>query len=184
LGDNGFQFMAPPPIVPSSLHLSARPFSFYPAIVAAPQNEWRLLKTTWQDWLVVNIRTGEELSIPRRFIGEVSTSPEGAMVVSLLRSLRIVNGAALPFERRVIEMPLAAASPKLRHTGPAQVVPIRLEPRRWNRIFQTMGGAMALVIFLYIATANLIRTAVGRFAPSGQLRARTLHDTGGAARMR
>jgi hypothetical protein len=176
--------MAPPPIVPSSFHLSARPFSFYPALAAAPHNEWRLLKTTWQDWLVVNTRTGEELSVPRRFVGEVSTSLEGAMVVSLLRNLRVANGVALPFERRVIEMPRAAAPPKARHAGPAQVVPIRLEPRRWNRIFQAMGGAMALAIFLYIATANLIRTAVGRFTPAGQLRARTIRDTGGAARMR
>jgi hypothetical protein len=159
--------MASPPIVPLHFHLTARPFSFYPAIAGVAHNEWRLRKATWQDWLVVNSRTNEELSIPRRFLGEVSSTDHPVLIVGLLRELQCKNGVALPFERRVIEMPLAAGAenaprPQARIGGPAAVIGIRLEPRRRNRVFQLVGGALALAIFLYVATANLIRTAVGR----------------------
>jgi hypothetical protein len=159
--------MASPPLVPSLLHLAARPFSFYPAIAGVTHNEWRLRKATWQDWLVVNSRTNEEISVPRRFLGEVSSTDHPVLIVGLLRELQCKNGAALPFERRVIEMPLAAGGendprPLPRSEGPAQVIGIRLEPRRRNRVFQLVGGALALAIFLYFATANLIRTVVAR----------------------
>ena len=158
--------MASPPIVPSHFHLAARTFSFYPAIAGVAHNEWRLRKATWQDWLVVNSRTSEEISIPRRFLGEISSTDHPVLIVGLLRELQCKNGVALPFERRVIEMPLAAGAendPRLRpRSGPAPVIGIRLEPRRRHRVFQLVGGALALAIFLYVATANLIRTAVGR----------------------
>lgn len=159
--------MASPPIVPSHYHLAARTFSFYPAIAGIAHNEWRLRKATWQDWLVINSRSNEEVSIPRRFLGEISSTDHPVLIVGLLRELQCKNGVALPFERRVIEMPLAAGAendPRLqpRASGPAPVIGIRLEPRRRNRVFQLVGGALALAIFLYVATANLIRTAVGR----------------------
>jgi hypothetical protein len=159
--------MASPPIVPSLLHLAARPFSFYPAIAGVTHNEWRLHKATWQDWLVVNSRTNEEISVPRRFLGEVSSTDHPVLIVGLLRELQCTNGVALPFERRVIEMPVAAGGendprPLPRSGGPAPVIGIRLEPRRRNRAFQLVGGALAIAIFLYVATANLIRTAVAR----------------------
>jgi hypothetical protein len=126
--------MASPPIVPSLLHLAARPFSFYPAIAGVRHNEWRLRKASWQDWLVVNCRTNEELSIPRRFVGEVSSTDHPVVIVGLLRELQCKDGVALPFERRVIQMPLAAGGendPPARpvDAGPAPVV-ISLPPVR------------------------------------------------------
>lgn len=159
--------MASPPIVPLHFQLAARTFSFYPAVAGIAHNEWRLRKATWQDWLVVNSRTSEEISVPRRFLGEISSTDHPVLIVGLLRELQCKNGVALPFERRVIEMPLAAGAendprPQPRIGGPAPVIGIRLEPRRRNRVFQLVGGALALAIFLYVATANLIRTAVGR----------------------
>jgi hypothetical protein len=158
--------MASPPIVPLLIHLAARPFSFYPAIAGVAHNEWRLRKATWQDWLVVNSRTQEELSIPRRFVGEISSTDHPVLIVGLLRELQSTDGVALPFERRVIEMPLAAGAENQPHprarSGPAPVIGIRLEPRRRNRLFQLVGGALALAIFLYVATANLIRMATAR----------------------
>ncbi len=165
--------MAPPPVVPLLPHLAARPFSFYPAIAGIAHNQWRLRKATWHDWLVVNSRTQEEVSIPRRFVGEVSSTDHPAPVVGLLRELRCVDGVALPFERKVIEMPVAAggendpATPP-RTAGPAPVVGIRLEPRRRSRIVQLIGGALALAIFLYVATANLFRAAGSRRAAGGE----------------
>jgi hypothetical protein len=162
--------MASPPILPSHLHLAARPFSFYPAIAGIDHNEWRLRKATWQDWIVVNSRTQQELSIPRRFVGEISSTDHPILIVGLLRELRCVDGVALPYARRVIEMPIAAGGesdplPRVRSGGPAPVIGIRLEPRRRNRAFQLIGGALALAIFIYVATANLIRTAGRRGGP-------------------
>jgi hypothetical protein len=157
--------MASPPIVPSLLQLAARPFSFYPAISGVAHNEWRLRKATWQDWLVVNSRTNDEISVPRRFLGEVSSTDHPVLIVGLLRELQCTNGVALPFERRVIEMPLVVGGendPRPQPRGLAPVIGIRLEPRRRNRVFQLVGGALAIAIFLYVATANLIRTAVAR----------------------
>ncbi len=115
---------------------------------------------------MVNSRTNEEISVPRRFLGEVSSTDHPVLIVGLLRELQCKNGVALPFERRVIEMPLAAGGENdphpLPHSGPGQVIGIRLEPRRRNRVFQLVGGALAIAIFLYVATANLIRMAAGR----------------------
>ncbi len=118
---------------------------------------------------MVNSRTNEEILVPRRFLGEVSSTDHPVLIVGLLRELQCKNGIALPFERRVIEMPLAAGGendprPVPRGEGPAQVIGIRLEPRRRNRAFQLVGGALALAIFLYVATANLIRTVARRNA--------------------
>jgi hypothetical protein len=140
--------MASPPIVPSLFHLAARPFSFYPAIVGVAHNEWRLRKATWQDWIVVNSRTQAEISIPRRFVGEISSTDHPVLIVGLLRELQCVDGIALPYARRVIEMPLAAGaendpSATPRTGGPAPVIGIRLESRRRNRAFQWVGGALA-----------------------------------------
>lgn len=160
--------MASPPLVPSLFHLAARPFSFYPAIVGVDHNQWRLRKATWQDWLVVNSRTNEELSIPRRFVGEISSTDHPILIVGLVRELQCQSGVALPYERRVIEMPLAAggetAPPRQPRNGPAPVIGIRLEARRRSRTYQFVGGALAIAIFLYVATANLIRTAARRNA--------------------
>src|SRR5262245_11822896 len=126
--------MASPPIVPSHIHLAARPFSVHPAIAGGGHSGRRLRRATWQESLVVNSRTNEELSIPRRFLGEISSTDHPVLIVGLLRELQCKNGVALPFERRVIEMPLAAGAendPRLlpRSGGPAPVIGIRLEPR-------------------------------------------------------
>ena len=127
---------------------------------------------------MINSRSHEELSIPRRFVGEVSSTDHPVLIVGLLRELQCVNGMALPFERRVIEMPLAVGAennpqPLVRSRPPAPVVTIRLEHPRRNRIFQMVGGALALLIFLYVATANLIRTAVGWRTGTAQIRVRS-----------
>ena len=52
-------------------------FSFYPAIVGVRHNEWVLRRATWTDILVANAKTAEELWIPRRLVGEVSSIAYG-----------------------------------------------------------------------------------------------------------
>src|ERR1035438_9417998 len=64
--------MASPPIPPSLEHLVTRPFSFYPPIISVEHNEWLFRKASWSEIQVVNCRSGTEIWIPRRFVGEVA----------------------------------------------------------------------------------------------------------------
>src|SRR5262247_3348741 len=146
--------MASPPIPPSLEHLATRPFSFYPAIIGVEHNEWLFRKATWSEILVVNCKSGVEVWIPRRFVGEVSRIDDPVLIVGLTRELEFKAGSVWPYQRRVIEMPLAvggfplppAESPAGR--GPAPVVGIRLEPSD-KRIFKLIGAAVAIAILLY-----------------------------------
>lgn len=147
--------MASPPILPALGHLAGRPFSFYPAIRGIEQNEWVFRKATWSEMLVVNHKSGEEISIPRRLVGEVSIVDDPVVIVGLLHELEYREGAVWPCQRRVIEMPVAvgesrpaAAEPR---STPAPVVGIRLEPRRTKRIYKAVGGFLALAILLDVA---------------------------------
>ena len=163
--------MASPPIPPSLEHLATRPFSFYPPILNIEHNEWLFRKATWSEILVVNCKTGAEIWISRRFIGEVSRIDDPVLIVGLLRELEYRGGAVMPCQRRVIEMPLAVGgmptsseAPEIR-SGPAPLVGIRLESSD-KRIFKLIGGALAVAIFLYVAAVNLNRV--------GELRQRTV----------
>src|SRR5262252_7063400 len=126
--------MSPPPIPPSLEHLVTRPFSFYPAILNIEHNEWLFRKATWSEILVVNCKTGSEIWIPRRFIGEVSRIDDPVLIVGLNRELEYKAGSVWPYQRRVIEMPMAVGAPTPistsappDRTSPAPIVGIRLE---------------------------------------------------------
>jgi hypothetical protein len=161
--------MLSPPIPPTLGHLGNRPFSFYPPVRGVRHNQWHLRQATWSELLVVHAQTGEEVSIPRRFVGEISVVDDPVVIVGLLRELEYREGAVWPCQRRVIEMPVAvgetampvagivsrgapAAAPGARR-GLAPVVGIRLEPRRRSRVFKIVGGALALAMVLHVAVA-------------------------------
>jgi len=150
--------MASPPIPPALNHLASRAFSFYPAIRGIEHNEWIFRKATWSELVVVNRKSGEEISIPRRLVGEVSIVDAPVVIVGLLRELEYREGAVWPCQRRVIEIPMAvgekrsAASPA-RH-APAPVVGIRLEPSRTRRGYKAVGGLLALAILLHLAVTT------------------------------
>jgi hypothetical protein len=57
--------------------------------------------------LVRNTKTNEEVSVPRRYLGEISRVDAPVMIVGLLAELEYRAGAVWPAERRVIEMPRA-----------------------------------------------------------------------------
>src|SRR6266446_9838837 len=99
--------MSIPPIPPPLETLGPRPFSFYPAILNIEHNEWLYRKSTWSEILVYNVKTGEEIWIPRRFIGELSRIEDPVVIVGLIKELEYRGGAVLPYQRRVIEMPIA-----------------------------------------------------------------------------
>jgi hypothetical protein len=154
--------MASPPIPPSLEHLATRPFSFYPAIISIEHNEWLFRKATWSEILVVNCKTAAEIWIPRRFIGEVSRIDDPVLIVGLNRELEYKAGAVWPYQRRVIEMPVAVGGsvpPAAESAGrnePAPIVGIRLESAD-RRIFKLIGVAVAVAIGLSILVVNLNR---------------------------
>src|SRR5882724_5118520 len=138
--------MSIPPIPPPLEHLGARPFSFYPSILNIEHNEWLFRKATWSEILVYNVKSGQEIWIPRRFMGEVSRIEDPVVIVGLVKELEFRGGAILPHQRRVIEMPIAvgdrphpagSARPE-----PAPVVGIRLEPGAESRIGRLILGAL------------------------------------------
>jgi hypothetical protein len=134
-------------------HLGGRRFSFYPPIRNLEPNEWLYRRATWSECVVANTRSGEEVWIPRRFLGDVSRIDEPVMLVRLNRELECRDGAVIPRQRRVIELPVPVndgrAAPRSGHLAP--VVNIRLEPNTESRAWKWIGvaavlGAVALTI--------------------------------------
>jgi len=154
------------PVVPPPLEaLRNRPFSFYPAILNIEHNKWQYRKATWSDVLVVNARTGEEIWIPRRFLGEISSIEDPVVIVGLLRELEYKEGAVWPYQRRVIEMPVAvgASAPPpspAQRAGLAPVVGIRLESDTDSHVFRIVGGALVLGIVAAYVAVNFYRDSV------------------------
>jgi len=155
--------MASPPIPPSLEHLVTRPFSFYPPIIGVEHNEWLFRKATWSEFLVVNCKSGSEVWIPRRFMGEVSRIEDPVLIVGLTRELEYKVGAVWPYQRRVIEMPVAvggmpaASAPE--RAAPAPVVGIRLESND-RGILKLMGVALGLA-----AVITVVAVKWSRFEP-------------------
>ncbi len=163
--------MSSPPIPPSLDHLATRPFSFYPPIINIERNEWLYRKGTWSEILVVNCKSGEEIWIPRRLLGDVSRVDDPVLIVGLTKELEYKAGAVWPYQRRVLQMPVAVgdntappAEPDRRERAP--VVDIRVPPNTDRRIFRLIGGALALAILAYIGAVNLTRIGEVRQRPA------------------
>ena len=156
------------PVIPPPLEaLRNRPFSFYPAILNVEHNKWQYRKATWSDVLVVNARTGQEIWIPRRFLGEISRIEDPVVIVGLLKELEYKEGAVWPYQRRVIEMPIAVGASvrppsPAQQTGPAPVVGIRLESNPESHILRIIGGALVLGIVAAYVAVNFYRDSVLR----------------------
>ncbi len=88
--------MSIPPIPPPLEHLGARPFSFYPSILNIEHNEWLFRKATWSEILVYNVKSGQEIWIPRRFMGEVSRIEDPVVIVPSLRRLSAFGSSPAP----------------------------------------------------------------------------------------
>jgi hypothetical protein len=139
-------------------HLGGRRFSFYPPIRNLQPNEWLYRRATWSECIVMNARSGEEVCIPRMFLGEVSGVEEAVMIVGLNRELEWRAGAIIPQERRVIELPVAVneslhASSSGTHLAP--VINIRLEPQPEVRAWKWIGVAFVLGAVATTILANI-----------------------------
>jgi hypothetical protein len=140
-------------------HLGGRRFSFYPPIRNLEPNEWLYRRATWSECVVVNTRSGEEIWVPRIFLGEVSRIDEPVMIVGLNRELECRSGAIIPRQRRVIELPVAVddkAAPALSgHLAP--VINIRLEPKSEIRVWRWIGVAAVLGVVGLTIIADVAR---------------------------
>src|SRR5664279_3284941 len=157
--------MASPPIPPQLDHLITRPFSFYPPIIGIEHNEWLYRKASWSEILVMNCKSGEEIWFSRRYIGEVSRVDDPVLIVGLKCELEYKGGMVVPFQRRVIEMPVAAGSAKAAGGGaerpePGLIVGIRMASSQDRRIFRLIGGAVTVAILLYVLAVSLSRQRV------------------------
>lgn len=144
--------------------MGRRPFAFYPPIVGVEHNEWFLRRITWSGVEVANRKTSQEIFIPRRFVGEVSAIEEPFLIVGLLKELEHKEGAVIPHQRRVIEMPRAVngaagiSAKRFVPASPAPVIGIRLEVGAQSRtgrrvltwiaagILACVGAALALIV--------------------------------------
>jgi hypothetical protein len=170
--------MAVPPIPPPLAQLGRRPFSFYPAILNAGHNEWVYRSATWSDVLVRNTKTDEEVSVPRRYLGEISRVDAPSMIVGLLAELECRAGVVWPVERRVIEMPRAVNdTPRARVSRSvatrAPVVGIRVENERTSRVGRMAIGGVALGVAGCVLAISLFRGGViatrAFYAPMAQV---------------
>ena len=125
---------------------------------------------TWSEVLVRNTGSNETVSIPRRYVGDVSRVEAPVMIVGLLAELEYRAGAVCPAKRRVIQMPLAvndgvsdavgdaaAAPPARARTGPAPVIGIRLEDGPRSRIPKIVLGGVALGLAGCVLAISLFR---------------------------
>src|SRR5580692_6754925 len=138
-------------------HLGGRRFSFYPPIRNLEPNEWLYRRATWSECVVVNARSGEEVWVPRIFLGEVSRIDEPVMIVGLNRQLEWRSGKIIPLERRVIEFPVAANDKSPRSGPPAPVINIRLEPKPEARAWKWIGVAAILGAVAFTIVADIAR---------------------------
>jgi hypothetical protein len=157
--------MASPPIPPQLDHLITRPFSFYPPIIGIEHNEWLYKKASWSEILVVNCKNAEEIWISRRYIGEVSRVDDPVLIVGLNRELEYKRGMVVPFERRVIEMPMAvggnpATASRGERPAPGLIVGIRMASAQDKRMFKLIGAAVTVAILLYVLAVSLSRQRV------------------------
>jgi hypothetical protein len=149
------------PVPPAPLffdQIGRRSFSFFPAIVGIKHNEWLLRRATWTEVDVVNTKTGQELLIPRRFVGEVSEIEEPFIIVGLVKELEYREGTVWPHRRRVIEMPRAvngaasfAVPRSVPQQGLAPVIGISLEPASPRRVWKRAAACVALILVLVAA---------------------------------
>jgi len=156
--------MPAPTNPPSPDALSERPFSFYPAIVNIEHNEWVLRKSTWAEILVANCKTGSEIWIPRRFLGEISRTEEPVMIVGLTKELEYKAGSVWPYERRILEMPRIASQERRKVESPEEPPKpagrMRFERGPESRVSRLIGIALLVGVVISVLVVVLSRRDV------------------------
>ncbi|MGA2596156.1 MAG: hypothetical protein ABSH09_03990 [Bryobacteraceae bacterium] len=154
--------MAVPPAPPPLEQLGPRPFSFYPPIGNIAHNEWLYQRATWSEVLVRNTKSGDDIWVPRRLLGEISRIDEPVMIVGLTKEMEYRAGALWPVVRRVIEMPVAVNEgprPSITPTEirPAVVVGIRVSDGAESRIGKLVLVGISVAILACVLVVSLYR---------------------------
>lgn len=173
----------PGPLIPTPFdQIGRRRFSFYPAIVGIEHNEWTLRRITSAEVQVVNTKSAEEIWIPRRFLGEVSSTEDPFVIAGLVQELEYKAGEVLPYRRRVIQMPRAVNgpaamraevplpdpfrfAPRMERTGPAAVVGIRVESGPTSRFGKRLMTWIVAGILAAITAAEALIVFGGHRSP-------------------
>jgi hypothetical protein len=145
----------PAPLQP----IAGRRYSFYPPVHNVERNEWMYRRATWSECVVVNTATGEEFSVPRNFLGEITTG-NGITVVSLHRELESRGSTLCPVRCPVIELPVAVNDVPRTASVPdrlAPVINIRLEQRPEIRVSKRVGVALVLGAVACTICADIAR---------------------------
>lgn len=154
---------APPPLD----QIGSRPFSFYPAILGIDQNEWTFARATWSEVLVHNTKTGADVWIPRRFLGEASRIDEPVVIIGLLRELEFEAGMVSPHERRILELPRAMppappAAESREHSPPPHSSPMRFDGGAESHVGKMLLAAVALGIMACLIVVVFLRDSATR----------------------
>jgi hypothetical protein len=130
---------------------AGRPFSFYPPILGIEHNEWVFRNETWSEVLVANTKTGLQVWVPRRFLGEVSQIDKPVMIVGLKQELEYKGGALWPHHRRVIEIPGAGKPPSSQPPPPPPKPSESPAEKKIGRLILASLAAGILVTFVLVA---------------------------------
>ena len=152
--------MPSPPLPPAFEQLESREFSFFPAIVGIEHNLWKFQQANWSEVLVANCKTGAEMWVPRRYIGDASTE-EPIAIVGLTREFEYKGGMLCPHQKRLVKMPPAIASgfgapegddPAARRAAKR----VRLEPSDVG-VLKLVAVALGCAMLFYVVAVNFQR---------------------------
>ncbi len=136
---------------------AGRPFSFYPPILNIEHNEWVFERGTWSEVLVRNTVTGQQVWIPRRFIGEISKIDEPVMIVGLTQELEYKAGAVWPHTRRVIPLPVVTRPATPRPVAPAPPPIVRFDSATESKVSRLIVAALAAAVVVTALVVALFR---------------------------
>ena len=139
--------------------LEGRRFSFYPAVHGIEHNEWTLQDSTWSEVQVRNGMSGQEFWIPKRDLGEVSSSDSPVLILGLQRELEFKAGGIYPYRRVVTEMPSTPASRRPPTTPVA-------EPKQ--RLLSVSDARLVKLLAIAIGVA-LLASVIGFLGLVGRL---------------
>jgi hypothetical protein len=136
--------MAEEPIPPDLEPLRGGTFAFSPPILNVEHNEWRFQKATWSELLVLNVKSGLEVWIPKRLLGRISGAREPVMTLGLAKELEYKAGNVWPRERRLPAAPGSAVE-KTVASAPAPHSP-DAAPRRATTTEARIGRLIAMIL--------------------------------------
>jgi hypothetical protein len=147
----------PEPVVPTIDELGERRFSFYPAILNMEHNEWVVRELKWSEILVGNCKSGDEVWVPRRFIGEVASTEDPVVIIGLKKELEFKAGAVWPHDRRMLKMPQGRSKsysqdPDRQYESRPPSFMGRLAAGPEMKVGRLIGGVLAVGLALILVT--------------------------------